>query len=586
VEADNLIYDFRNPQDVRTALLHRYSALKTERSSWYTHWRDLTRYLLPRSGRFFVTDRNRSDRSFYNAIYDNTGTRALRTLGAGMMSGISSQARPWFRLSTHDPDLAEFWPVRVWLDDVAERMYGEFERGNTYRVLHSMYEQLGVYGTAVSMVLPDARYTLHHYPIACGEYCLQQDYQGRIIAMYREFEKTVGEVVKEFAIRRPDGTRDLSNLSVAVRTAWDQRQLENPVQILHVIEPRADQDRNLDSPFAKDMPWRSVFIELTSNDENKLLRDSGFNRFPILAPRWVVDGGDVYGTSPGMEALGDIRQLQQQQLRKGQAIDYQVKPPLQVPSSLKNRDVEGYPGGISYYEPGMTLPFDQITPNGGIRSAFEVTLDLSHLLVDMQDCRQRINAAMYVDLFLMLANISDTTMRTAAEIAVRHEEKLTMLGPVISRLHNEALQPLIDMMFDEMWNQGKLPPPPDELLGQDLTVEFVSILAQAQQQIGSTNMDRFMGNVMAVSQVRPDVLDKINFDKWVDRYSRRLGVDAELIQPDERVLAVRQARAAAQAAQEQVQLGNTQSQTAKNLAQSPISGANALTALAGQEVKA
>jgi hypothetical protein len=547
-------YDFSKIEEKRTALLQRNTALKTERTTWRTHWADISRHLLPRNGRFFISDRNRTGRDRYNKIYDNTATRALRTLGAGMQTGATNPARPWFNLTTADPDLGEYYPVRAWLDDVVDRMQRVFARSNTYRTLHQMYEELGAFGTAVSIVLPDFHHVIHHYPVVCGEYALQQDYQGKIIACYREFEKTVGEVVKEFG---------LENCSTAVKNQWNARHLENEVQILHVIEPRADQERDPHSRRAKDMPFKSCYLEL-GGDNDKFLRESGFKRFPVLAPRWAVAGGDVYGTSPGMEALGDIRQLQQEQLRKGQGIDYMVRPPLQVPTDYKNRATEMFPGGVNYPTPGGLLPHDQATAGGGIRSAFNVNLDLNHLLEDILDVRGRINSSFYADLFLMLASGAANTNMTATEVAERHEEKLLALGPVMERLHNELLQPLIDITFDTMSEAGLLPPPPEEIAGQELTVEFVSILAQAQRAVGSNSVDRFMGNVMEVSAVKPEVLDKINFDKWVDKTSQMLGVETDIIVDDENVLALRQARAAAEAEQARIAADREKAATAKD----------------------
>jgi len=206
--AEQYVYDFNDIREKRTAFLARYGALKSDRSSWITHWRDISTHILPRNFRAFRTDRNRTGQERYNRIFDNTATRALRTLGAGMMAGASNPARPWFRLTTADPDIGKFYPVRVWLDDVVDRMQRVFSRSNTYRTLHNMYEELGAFGTAVSIVLPDFKNVIHHYPVVCGEYCLQQDYQGNIVSLYREFEKTVGEVVDSIA-------RSIANVSGA-----------------------------------------------------------------------------------------------------------------------------------------------------------------------------------------------------------------------------------------------------------------------------------------------------------------------------------------------------------------------------------
>jgi hypothetical protein len=539
----------------RDKLFTRWGQLKSERASWWAHWQEITTYLLPRNGRYFVQDRDKGWRR-HNNIYDNTGTRSLRVLGAGMMAGATSPARPWFRLATADPELNKYQPVKIWLDDTTRRMQMVFQKSNTYRAMHQMYEELGAFGTSASIVLPDFNNIIHHYPLTCGEYCISTNYQGGVNTLYREYEKTVAEVIQEFG---------RENCSTTVRNMFDRGSLDAWVPIIHAIEPRADRDtRKRDSI---NMPFASYHFEV-GGDNNKFLRESGFKVFPALAPRWATAGGDIYGNSPGMEALGDIKQLQHEQLRKAQAIDYQVKPPLQVPTSMKNRDVETLPGGVSFV--------DANSPTGGIRSAFEVNLNLQYLLNDIQDCRERVRGAFYADLFLMLANATDTRM-TATEVAERHEEKLLMLGPVLERLHNELLSPLIDMTFTRMVEAGVLLPPPPELQGMELSVEFVSMLAQAQRAIGTNSVDRFVGNLGVVANMKPEVLDKFNGDAWADAYADMLGVDPNLLIGGEQVMMIRDARNQALAAKEQQAAVHQQALIAKDLSQAKTTDPSALT---------
>jgi len=537
----------------RDRLFTRWGQLKSERASWFAHWQELTSYILPRNGRYFRQDRDRGYRR-HNNIYDSTGTRALRILGAGMMSGATSPARQWFRLATPDPELNSYEPVKLWLDDVTKRMQRVFQKSNTYNALHQMYEELGTFGTAATILLPDYQTVIHNYPLTCGEYCISTDAKGRVCTLYREFEMTVSQVVKEFGLEK---------CSVSVQNMYRTGNLDQWVPVIHCIEPRADRD--IGKRDAKNMPWGSYYFEI-GGEEGVFLRESGFQYFPALCPRWSVIGGDIYGNSPGMEALGDIKQLQHEQLRKAQAIDYQTKPPLQVPASMKNRDVETLPGGVSYYD----------GQSNGIKTAFEVNLNLQYLLNDIMDCRERVRGSFYADLFLMLANTPNTRM-TATEVAERHEEKLLMLGPVLERLHNELLSPLVDITFTRMVAAGALPPAPQELQGMDLNVEFVSMLAQAQRAIGTNAVDRFVGNLGAIARMKPDILDKFDQDQWADVYSDMLGVDPSLIVADKQVAILRDARNQAMAAKEQAAAMQQTSQSVKNMAQAPTGQQNALT---------
>ena len=162
----------------------------------------------------------------------------------------------------------------------------------------------------------------------------------------------------------------------------------------------------------------------------------------------------------------------------------------------------------------------------------------------------------------MLANATDTRM-TATEVAERHEEKLLMLGPVLERLHNELLDPLIDITFNRMLENDLVPPAPPELQGMELNVEFVSMLAQAQRAIGTNSVDRYVNSMGMVAQMKPDVLDKFDSDSWADGYADMLGVDPSLIVPGPQVAKVRQARAQQQQAAAQAE---QQQQAADNMA--------------------
>lgn len=539
-------------------LLTRLGALKAERASFYSTWKDISTYLLPHMGRFFVSDHNRGGRRD-TSIIDSSGTRNLRILGAGMMAGATSPARPWFRIRTPDPDLNEFHSVKLWLSMVTNMMRDIFAKSNTYRALHQIYEELGGFGTGCDVVLHDFEKVIHHYTLTTGEYYIYTDFKGRVCGMYREFERPVSEIVKHFGY---------DNCSTTVKSLYTSGTLDSWVPLIHVIEPRVDRDYKKANN--KNFPWGSYYFEQGST-ENKFLRESGFRDFPVLAPRWAVIGGDIYGNGPGEEALGDVKQLQHEQLRKGQGIDYKTKPPMQAPVSMKNREMDMLPGGVSWYDPAQG-------GNAGapIKNLFDVNMDLSHLLEDIRDVRERIRSAFYADLFLMLANATDTRM-TATEVAERHEEKLLMLGPVLERLHNELLDPLIEITFARMMEAGIIPIPPEELNNMELNVEFVSMLAQAQKAIGANSIDRWMGAIGTVASFKPDIVDKVDTDYFADAYGDMLGVDPKLIVANEKAALIRNKRAETVGKAQEAEVAEQQSKTIKNLAGAPMNGNNALT---------
>lgn len=533
-------------KSLKRRCVDRWTALKSERSSWMPHWEEISEVLTPRTGRFLVADTNKGDKR-HRAILDNTGTRALRTLAGGMMAGMTSPARPWFRLTTKNPELDESQAVKEWLGQVTQLMLMRFNQSNVYRALHTAYEELGAYGTAAVIVLDDPDDVIHCMPLTIGEYAIATDGRGRVNTLYREFRMTVSQVVQEFGY---------GNCSDLVQKAFDDNKYDDWITVVNAIEPRNMRDpEKLD---AKNMPFRSVYFE-ESGDDDKLLRESGFRHFPVLCGRWGVSGGDIYGTSPGMEALGDLKQLQEEQLQKSKAINYQSDPPILVPSDLK--------GDVSALLPGGTAYVDSATQAQMVRSAFDVRLDLNALLQDIQDVRGRVNEAFYKDIFLMLTtNVSNTDRKTATEVAELHEEKMLMLGPVLDRLNSEMLDPLIALMFDHLKWHDELPPVPDELQNIEINVDFVSILAQSQKAVTTNAIDRFTQALTNLSAIKPEAIDKLNGDRWADIYADSLGIDAQLVVPDADVQKIREARAQAQAQQAQMDQQQQAAATAKDVA--------------------
>lgn len=544
--------------------LRRKQAMWKTRSSWDSEWMDLATYLIPRSSRFQIFDKNKGGNKHQN-IYDSTGTKALRTLAAGLMAGMTSPARPWFRLTTTDPELEESEAINKWLNDVTRLMQLVFNRSNTYRALHTMYEELGAFGTATAVQEENFENVIHLHPMTVGEYALAADDLGVINTMGREFMIPVSSLVLKFGYE---------NCSLEVQNLWNNHNLDAEIPVCHLVHPRSHDQREAGKRDAKNMPFASVYFETGRNGvdkskHDKMLRTSGYKQFPVLAPRWATVGNDVYGSNcPGIDSKGDVKQLQHAQKRKSQGIDYQTDPPLQVPTNYKGREGDLLPGGVSYV--------DAAGPGGGIRSAFDVRLDLQYLLEDIHDVRGRINSAFFADMFLMMANDQRSNI-TAREVAERHEEKLLMLGPVLERLHNELLAPLIDNTFERIMDAGILPPPPMELQGSELKVEFVSMLAQAQRAVGLGSIDRLIGTVANVSGIKPEVIDKIDFDQVVDTYAEMLGVDPDLVMADDQVVIIREQRAQAMAQQQQAANMPQVADTAKAMSETDTTGDNALT---------
>lgn len=558
------------------------SQLELERSSFLSHWRELGDYILPRRPRFAITDVNRGERRTKNII-DSTATMAARTLRSGMMAGITSPARPWFRLSTADTNLNDLWPVKEWLYEVTQRMTAVFIRSNLYNVLPIVYGDLGTFATAAMMVEEDFDGSvIRCYPFPIGSYMIATNDRLKVDVFVRDFQMTVRQLVQKFAIRNPiTGEIDWSNFSTQVQSAYKSGQLETWVDVCHVITPNDDADPGkIPSKFKRYLScyYERGFRGAPSNSfkPDTVLREAGYDYFPVLAPRWEITGEDVYGTEcPGMAALGDIKQLQLGEKRSMQAIEKMVNPPMAAPVSLMHKKTSILPGDITFY--------DKREGGQGFAPVHEVNPRIQELEGKQEQVRLRIRRAFYEDLFLMLAN-SDRRQITAREIEERHEEKLLALGPVLEQLNQDLLDPLIDITFNIMGAQGLIPKPPEELEGQDLKVEYISIMAQAQKLVGIAGIERFagfVGNVAAQTQ-NPELLDKVNADELIDEYGEAVGISPRIIRSDDEVAAIRESRAQAQRAAQVGPAVKEATESVKNLSQADTSGDNALTGLIRQ----
>jgi hypothetical protein len=310
-------------------------------------------------------------------------------------------------------------------------------------------------------------------------------------------------------------------------------------------------------------------------DSTKILRERGYDFFPVFAPRWQVTGEDIYGTDcPGMVALGDIKSLQTMHKRKSQAIEKMVNPPLVGPASLKNKTTSMLPGDITY--------LDENQSTDRLRPLHEVNFRLGELEQDIQQHQQRISRAFFEDLFLMLAQ-TDRRQITAREIDERHEEKLLALGPVLEQLNQDLLDPLIDAGFTLMADRGMIEDAPEELQGVDLKVEYISIMAQAQKTIGVAGLERFVGFVGNMAGFDPSVVNKLNKNVVIDKYGDMLSVDPDIIRTNDEVEQLEQEQAQAQAQAQQAETLKQSASAARDLSEAQVGGGqNVLQLVAGQ----
>ena len=202
-------------RSLRDHLNGQLGALRSERQSFISHYQDLSGLIQPRKGRFLTSDRNRGESSRHqrNKIINSHGTQALRTARAGMLSGIMSPARPWFALSSLDPEMMEYLPVKIWLAGVEMRLREIFNSSNLYNMAPTMIGEVLLFGTGAMSHVDDFDDVARFYTHTAGSYMLAQDEKFKINTLCREFEMTTDQLVKEFGVE---------NVSQGVKDAYER----------------------------------------------------------------------------------------------------------------------------------------------------------------------------------------------------------------------------------------------------------------------------------------------------------------------------------------------------------------------------
>ncbi len=521
----------------------RFSALLEARQSYESAWQDLADHFLPT--RYRNVARNpeswRKMPLLNDKLVDATGILAMRTLAAGLQGGMTSPARPWFQLSLEDSELARHAAVKSWLGDVTKRMAKIFNGSNFYNAVHTLYGELGTFGTAFMLELADFEHGFRFVPFCAGEYCLDINERQRVDVVFRRFRMSTRQLVARFgAESMPSHMRSSRRPSLESHT------------VVHAIYPR--KDRQMEKASGKHMPFASVYwlegqgglAGASRLRRGHVLSEAGFMEFPGFGVRWDVAGNDVYGRSPAMDVLPDCRMLQQMGITMLKAIHKSVDPPTAVSASLKAVGLDLTPGGVNYVEASPGQSPQAATP------ILEIRPDIQAGRAAMQDVQKQIQRGLYNDLFRLLLDGKSSHI-TAKEVAAREEEKLILLGPALERLHCELFTPLIERTFQLMLRHDMVPPMPREFCGQRVKVEFVSLLAQAQKMVSTSSVDRLVSFVQSLAPMKPEVTDMLDVDKTVEEYADYLGVAPVILHAKEEREALRKKRTEAQAALAQQQ---------------------------------
>jgi hypothetical protein len=344
------------------------------------------------------------------------------------------------------------------------------------------------------------------YPIY--EVVIDENEYGFVDTVMRDSEYSVRNMVHIWGDKCPKHVKEL----------YDKGQYENKFKVVHAVTPRADNERDYSIKTREHMPVASCYI---MEQDNHVLEESGVEEFPYVVPRWWVATGEIYGRSPAMTALPQIKVSNIATRDVMNASEKAVDPPLTVPHEGLVGPVRSGPRGLTYLRNKTEI--GQLPTSSNLPYATEY----------IQALDNSIRTTMFVD---QVQFIGDFKM-TATEVMQRQTERMRLLGPVLGRLENEFLNPLITRVFGIMARNGLIEKAPEELQGAELRIEYQSPLARAQKSQIAQGFQQVIGVLEPLAKLSPQVAQQlfgpIDMNKVTPALFDWFGVDTDLLKHDD-----------------------------------------------------
>jgi hypothetical protein len=541
----------------------QYKCLFDEFEKWKPLFMDVRDFINPYIG-FFDGEEVNSGKRNDEEMLRTMPIKYSHILAAGLQWGITSPTRPWVKFAFKNPKVMQSAKVLEWLEIIKNITLDILFKGGFYPENHQFYLELGVFNTAAMLIEEDDETVINCRTFTIGEFAIGLDSKKRPNQFTRKIEMTPFQIVEKFGI---------NNVPESVRRCYEDKNYTKTMRVKHLICPNSNHDSSkIDNASMK----FSDYYWMAGQKPGEYLKKGGFNEFPVMVERYQTKGADVYGTGPGIWSLGDAKQIQLMWRDICTAAELGVKPAMQAPSDImKNGGINALPAAANFFNPNSGS-------DGKITTLFTPTLDMRAAAEVQQSIEECIKEHFNTKVFQLLSNMEKGT-RTAREVIELSSEKMSQMGPLLERLQTGYLPQVINRVTAIGFRNGIYPEPPPEIQGMEMDIEYVSILSQAQEQYVITPIMDTVNQIinMAMTTQLPEILDKINFDEVSDQIGGLNGIPPSILNPDEQVAAVRQARAEQQAQMNAVQMGMTAAQGAKTLSGADMSTDNGLTALLG-----
>jgi hypothetical protein len=535
-----------------TWIATRQAALESQRSNFDTQWQEIAEYVVPHSANFnrkVTPGEQRMQR-----VFDSTPVMANVRFAAAMQSMMTPATQRWHQLEPVDPWLADNHEVRVYCDELVERLFAArySPRAQFGQAIGEGFLAFGAFGNSVIEVSERMGEHLIYRAGHPREFYLIENEAGVVDALHRKFIFTARQAVERFG---KDALPD------EIKRAFEKAP-ETEFEFVHAVLPVAEaRERGYDKPLPAFMRYGSCYLSMTGR---KVVREAAYRTFPFAVGRYQTHVGEVYGRGPGDIALPDIKMLNEMMKTIIRAAHKAVDPPLLLPNDGVLQSFATRPNAMNYgamASNGNAL-VQALKSGGEIGLGFEL----------IEATRKAINDVFHVSLFTVL--VDKPTGMTATEAMIRAQEKGALLAPIGQRAQGELLGGLIMRELDVLEAAGQLPPMPDVLAEAGghaaLRVQFAGPINQAQKAQDGVNLLNFIQTVGGMAEMFPGALDRVDEDEIVTLMADAQGVPDKALRDMKDVLAMRQQKQQQAAAGAAVQAAPLIAGAAKDLAQAQV----------------
>jgi hypothetical protein len=523
------------------SLMDRQSQLEAIRAPWETLWRKVSELVLPDKADFsgFARGEQRNLRQ-----YDAFPMGALDKFAAAIEAGLTPPSAVWHKLMTGIASLDDDIEARRYLDALNLQIWRARYSPMSGFVgqAHEVRLDLGLFGTGCMLIEARRGGGIRYQSVHLSEIWIDIGHMGQVDTVHRKTMMTARQIVQKFGDQAPKKARD----------AFDKGEMGREFEILHCCRPAEDGDKRF--------PGRSYVGDYVFCDENAVIQSEGYYEQPYIVSRYAVSTKERYGRGPAVQYLPDIAMLNEMNRTVIEAAAMTVDPPLLSHEMVSEFDL--VPGA---YNPGT------LDDNGrALVQAFSSRTDPGITLEMIRDVRQKIDDG-FLGLYFRV--LLENPQMTATQAMLIAQQQGQMTTPIIGRLQEEWLGPMIRRESGILYREGKHPQMPEVLkeyfaeTREPMRIEYESPMARAARGEDAVAMLRGFEGLAPMAQIDPSVYDVIDPQEASRAFLEVSGFPARAMRSRQQAQAVAQGREQTAEMGMALQAAPVAAQAAKTLAE-------------------